>query len=258
VVVGVHTPEFSIERDVANVRRAAEDLGVGYPVAFDNDYAVWDAFTNRYWPAVYIADSAGRIRYRHFGEGAYDRTEEAIRRMLGEAGAGDLPPGRTTVDPRGLEVPADWDNVRSPETYVGLARSAGFVSPAGPLDEPWLYAPPPVLDLNEWGLGGTWTLGGEAAVLNEPSGVVTHRFHARDLNLVLAPSAREAPVRFRVRLDGRPPGDAHGADVDHEGYGVVTEPRLYQMIRQPSPIETRLFEIEFFDRGAAVFCFTFG
>jgi thiol-disulfide isomerase/thioredoxin len=257
VVVGVHTPEFSIEHDIDSVRRAARDFGVEYPIALDNEYAVWNAFANQYWPALYIADAEGRIRYKHFGEGAYERSERNIRHLLADAGAVELPEG-STVDVRAIEAPADAQNVRSGETYVGLSRSLGFASTGGVFDEARVYAVPDRLRTNEWALDGNWTLRRESAVLNEPNGVLTYRFHARDLNLILAPPADGATVRFRVRLDGQPPRDAHGLDVDDDGIGVVRDPRLYQLIRQSVPIEDRVFEIEFLDAGAAAFCFTFG
>jgi len=259
VVIGVHTPEFSIERNVDSVRRSANDMRVQYPIAMDNDYALWDAFANQYWPALYIADADGRIRHRHFGEGGYERSERVIRHLLADAGAADLPGGPAPVDANGIEAPADWHNVRSPETYVGVARSMGFVSPGGgAFDEPRVYTAPRRLRINEWALAGNWTRGREAAVLNEPNGHIKYRFHARDLNLILAPPTEDAPVRFRVRLDGQAPHDAQGLDVDVNGNGIVREPRLYQLIRQSAPIHDRVFEIELFDPGAAAFCFTFG
>jgi thiol-disulfide isomerase/thioredoxin len=259
VVVGVHTPEFSIEHDVDSVRRAARDMRVEYPIALDNDYAVWDAFANQYWPALYIADTEGRIRHHHFGEGGYERSERVIRHLLADAKADNLPDGLAPVDASGIEAPADWHNVRSQETYVGLARSTGFASPGGgAFDETRVFTAPPRLHTNEWALTGNWTLRAEDAVLNEPNGHLTYRFHARDLNLILAPPSDDAPVRFRVQLDGQPPHRAHGLDVDDEGNGVVREPRLYQLIRQPAPIDDRLFDIELLDPGVAAFCFTFG
>lgn len=259
VVVGVHTPEFGIEHNIDSVRRAARDMRVDYPIAIDNDYAVWEAFANHYWPAAYIADAEGRIRYHHFGEGGYERSEQVIRQLLTDAGAVDLPEGLAAVDPQGIEAPADWDNVGSPETYLGVGRSTTFASPGGSaFEEPRVYTVPPSLRTNEWALAGNWTLQGEAAVLNEPHGRITYRFHGRDVNLILAPPYDDSPVRFRVRLDGQPPGDAHGLDVDDQGDGIVSEPRLYQLIRQPAPISDREFEIELLDPGAAAFCFTFG
>jgi thiol-disulfide isomerase/thioredoxin len=259
VVVGVHTPEFGLEHDVDSVRRAGRRFGIDHPVALDNDYAVWNAFANQYWPALYIADAEGRIRHEHFGEGGYERSEEVIRQLLAEAGAAGVPEHTPPVEPVGIEAPADWDDLRSPETYLGLAQAQGFASPGGGVfDQARVYAVPPHLDLNEWALNGNWTLGREDAVLNQANGRITLRFHARDVNLILAPPRDGSPVRFRVRLDGAPPEAATGADVDGDGTGVVREPRLYQLIRQSPPIGDRAFEIEFLDPGAAALCFTFG
>ena len=258
VVVGVHTPEFSIEHDVDDVRRAVRGFGIEYPIAIDNDYAVWDAFANRYWPALYVADPDGRIRHHHFGEGGYERTEHVIRRLLTDAGI-DVPKGVAPVHTEELELAADWHHVRSPETYVGAGRSVGFASPeAGASVAPGEYTVPSPLDANEWALGGSWTLGVEAAELNEPNGRIAYRFHARDLNLILAPAADDAPVRFKVTLDGLAPGDGLGLDVDENGHGVVRAPRLYQLVRQRGPIDDRLFEIVFLDPGVLAYCFTFG
>jgi len=258
VVIGVHTPEFGLEHDVDSVRRAAQAMGIEYPIAIDNFYTVWNAFGNQYWPALYVADSRGRIRHHAFGEGGYERAEHVVRKLLHHAGARDLPPAPAVVEPRGIEIPADWDNVRSPETYVGYARSQSFSSPEHvAFDEPREYTIPERLRLNEWALAGTWTLGPEEGVTNEAGGRIAYRFHARDLHLILAPPTG-GDARFLVRIDGRAPGDAHGLDVDGDGKGVVTEARLHQLIRQPGPIEDREFEIEFSDSGAAALCFTFG
>jgi len=259
VVVGVHTPEFGVEHDVDNVRGAARTMGIEYPIAIDNDYAVWNAFANRYWPALYIADAEGRIRHHQFGEGGYEHSEGVIRHLLADAGADDLPDDPVPVEATGIELPGDWANLRSPETYIGLARAEGFAAPGDAVfGEPRLYTVPSRLHVNEWALAGTWTLGQEEAVVNEPNGRIAYRFHARDLNLILAPPARGASARFGVRLDGAPPREAHGLDVDGDGNGVVTEPRLYQLIRQSGDITDRLFEIEFLDPGVAALCFTFG
>jgi thiol-disulfide isomerase/thioredoxin len=259
VVIGVHTPEFEVEHDIDNVRRAAHEMDVRYAIAIDNDYAVWDAFANQYWPALYVADAQGRLRHHNFGEGDYDTSERAIRQLLTDAGAVDLPDYPVPVDPRGIEVPADWHNVRSGETYLGVARSQGFVSPGVlSIGEPRAYTTPSCLRVNEWALEGNWTLEPEDAVCNEAGGRITHRFHARDLHLILSPPAARTSARFRVRLDGAAPGDAHGLDVDGEGNGVVTEPRLHQLVRQHGRIADRQFEIEFLDPGAAALCFTFG
>jgi thiol-disulfide isomerase/thioredoxin len=259
VVVGVHTPEFGVEQDVENVRLAARQFGLGYPIALDNGYAVWNAFGNHSWPAVYIADGGGRIRHEHFGEGAYERSEQVIRQLLADAGGVDVPEHSAPVDAQGIEAPADWDDLRSPETYLGLARAEGFASPGGGvLDQTRVYAAPPHLHLNEWALTGNWTLGGEEAVLNQANGRIALRFHARDVNLILAPRSDGSPGRFVVRLDGGQPDAASGSDVAEDGTGVLDEARLYQLIRQPVPVFERSFEIEFLDAGVAAFCFTFG
>jgi thiol-disulfide isomerase/thioredoxin len=259
VLLGVHTPEFSFERDVDNVRRAVHDMRITYPVAIDSEYAVWRAFANRYWPALYFVDAQGRIRHHHFGEGEYTRSETVLRQLLAEAGATDLGGAFVTVDARGAEAAADWDNLRSPETYVGLLRSAHLTSPDEPvLGQPHRYEAPPRLALNEWAPSGVWTVGDEAVLLNEADGGIASCFHARDLNLVMGPATPGEDVRFRVLVDGHPPGDAHGADVDGEGYGTVSEQRMYQLIRQPDQIDDRQFAIEFLDRGVEAFVFTYG
>jgi len=258
VVIGVHTPEFTVEHDVDRVRQATIDMGIRYPVAIDNEYAVWNAFGNQYWPALYLADARGRLRHHEFGEGGYERAEHVIRNLLQDAGAENLPSEMARVEPKGIEVPADWHNLRSPETYVGYARSSGLSSPEHVgFDVSRQYTVPAHLRVNEWALGGDWTLRREDALNNERGGRIAYRFHARDLHLILAPTTPRDPVRFRVLLDGTMPGDAHGLDVDKEGNGIVTEARLHQLIRQPGPIEDRQFEIEFLDPGAAL-CFTFG
>jgi thiol-disulfide isomerase/thioredoxin len=259
VVIGVHTPEFSVEKEIANVRRAAQDMRVEYPIAVDTEYGVWNAFGNQYWPAVYVADAQGRIRFHHFGEGEYERTERVIQELLTEAGAANVGNDLVAVDPRGTEVSADWSNVRSEESYVGYEKAAGFSSPGGTArDRSRLYAAPERLRLNEWALVGEWTIGREIAAPVKPGGQIRYRFHARDVNLVMGSGAPGRPARFRVRLDGKSPEASHGTEVDARGNGTVTEPRLYQLIRQPKPIEDRLFEIEFLDPGVEAFCFTFG
>jgi thiol-disulfide isomerase/thioredoxin len=258
VVIGVHTPEFNVEKDFANVTRASAALDVRYPVAIDNDFAIWRAFDNYAWPASYFIDAAGRVRHRVLGEGHYDESERWIQEFLSErdgtAVSGDL----VTVHPKGPEVSADLDELESPETYVGYAKATNFASAGGVReDTPSLYRPPASLPLNYWGLAGVWTVGGEFATLMDKSGAITYRFHARDVNLVLtAPEGR--PVRFRVKIDGAPPGADHGTDVDADGSGTVQAPRLYQLIRQSRPIEDRTFEIEFLDPGVRAYVFTFG
>jgi thiol-disulfide isomerase/thioredoxin len=259
VVIGVHTPEFEFERDLDNVRRAVKDIGIDFPFAVDSDRAIWRAFKNEYWPALYLVDAQGRIRYHHFGEGDYERSERAIQRLLAEAGHDGVGRPLVTVQGRGLEAPADLADLSSPETYVGYGRAERFVAPGGaPPDERHRYAVPALLKPNEWALEGDWTVRQDAATLAQPGGRIAYRFHARDVHLILGPAARGASVRFRVLVDGRPPGPAHGLDVDDQGRGTVTEQRTYQLIRQPQPIVDRKLEIEFLDPGVQAFAFTFG
>jgi thiol-disulfide isomerase/thioredoxin len=259
VMIGVHTPEFSIEKNVANVRRAAKEIRVDYPIAIDNDYAIWRAFENEYWPALYFIDARGRIRHHQFGEGAYAQSEKIIQQLLAEAGIDGIGQQPVSVDARGVEAAADWKNLESTENYVGYERTTNFSSPGGPvLDKRRIYSVPAKLALNHWALSGDWTVGKEAIVLNEANGHIAYRFHARDLHLVMGPVARGAPVRFRVLIDGKPAGGAHGIDVDDQGIGTVTEQRLYQLIRQPKPIVDRHFEIQFLDSSVEAFAFTFG
>jgi thiol-disulfide isomerase/thioredoxin len=258
VVIGAHTPEFSVEHDIANVRRAAQAMRVDYPVAVDNDYGVWRAFENSYWPAVYVADAQGRVRYHHFGEEAYEEQERVIQQLLSEAGAAGVPRDLVTVDPHGTEVAADWNDLKSGEAYVGTEKAQNFVSPGGAAGTAHAYTVPTRLSLNHWGLVGEWTVGREIAMVEKPKARIAYRFHARDVNLVMGPGKSGAPVKFRVFIDGHLPEAAHGADTDAQGAGSVTEPRLYQLIRQPKPIVDRTFEIEFLDPGAETFCFTFG
>jgi thiol-disulfide isomerase/thioredoxin len=259
VVLGVHTPEFDVERDLDNVRRAVKDLGVGYPVVIDNDYVIWDAFGNRYWPALYFVDAQGQIRHHRFGEGDYDQSEAIIQRLLTEAGVGRIGHDLVLVDAGGVEAAADWDSLWSPENYLGYGRTENFASSNGAvLDTPHGYAAPAWLTLNQWALAGNWTVGRQAIVLNQVEGRITYRFHARDLHLVMAPPAPGTSVRFRVGLDGQPPGAARGTDVDDQGNGTLTDPRLYQLIRQPGPVSERTFEITFLDPGVQAYAFTFG
>ena len=258
VVIGVHSPEFTFEKDIDNVRWAVKSMRIGYPVAVDSDHAVWRAFENAYWPALYFVDPQGRIRHRHFGEGRYEESESVIRRLLGETGVSCLPGEPLSVDARGLEAPADWDSLKSPESYLGHQRTANFASPGGAAPgKRRAYTAPAHVKLNHWALSGEWTVEKEAAVLNAPRGRIVCGFHARDLHLVMGPSARAA-VRFRVLIDGKAPGRARGADVDEQGLGTLTEPRLYQLIRQSTPVAERRFEIEFLDAGVNAFAFTFG
>ncbi len=259
VVLGVHTPEFPFERDVDNVRRAVRDRQITYPVAVDNDYAIWIAFANMYWPALYVVDAQGNIRYHHFGEGAYEESEEVIRQLLGEAGDGNTIPGPVTVDARGIETAADWADLRSAENYLGAERTANFASPEGATTgTPRRYTTPVRLAPDHWALSGKWTLRPDAVLLDEPGGRIAYRFSARDLHLVMAPAARGSTVRFGVRIDGQPPGPDNGDDVDGTGTGTVTEPRLYQLVRQRGPVTARTFEITFHDPGVQAYAFTFG
>jgi hypothetical protein len=259
VVIGVHTPEFAFERNVENVRRAVQQMKIEYPIAIDNDYSIWRAFQNQYWPALYFVDSRGQIREHHFGEGEYDRSEKIIRGLLAEAGSAGIGGGAVSVDASGVEAPADWDNLRSPENYLGYDRTEKFASPVGAAqDGRRVYGLPARLTLNQWALAGEWTMGSQATVLNKAHGRIVYRFHARDVHLVMGPQRRESPIRFRVSIDGQPPGAAHGFDVDAGGAGTVLEQRLYQLIRQPQPIGDRTFEIEFLDPGVETFAFTFG
>jgi thiol-disulfide isomerase/thioredoxin len=259
VVIGLHTPEFSFEHNADNVRRAVQDMRITYPVATDNNYAVWSAFGNHYWPALYFADAQGRIRHHHFGEGEYAQSEMVIQQLLAEAGSTGAGTGLVSADTRGLEVPADWASLRSPENYTGYQRTENFASPGGAAPgKPHVYTAPTELGLNQWTLSGDWTMEDEATTLNAANGQIACRFHARDLNLVMGPAAAQKSGRFRVLIDGQPPGTAHGTDVDGQGNGTLTEQRVYQLIRQPGPIADRTFEITFPDPGTQACCFTFG
>jgi cytochrome c biogenesis protein CcdA/thiol-disulfide isomerase/thioredoxin len=258
VVIGVHTPEFAFEKDVGNVRSAVARLGVDYPVAIDNNYAVWQAFNNRFWPAHYFIDANGNIRHHHFGEGSYDEAERIIQRLLADAGNRNVPGGIVAVNADGALAAADQADNKSPETYLGYGRGANFVSPGGPaVDQSRAYQPGSPA-LNQWGFSGTWTIGKESSVLGQPGGGITYRFHARDVHLVLGPSADGKPVRFKVTVDGKPPGQDHGTDTDADGNGVVTAQRLYQVVRQSGPVADRTFEITFLDPGVHAYTFTFG
>jgi thiol-disulfide isomerase/thioredoxin len=259
VVIGVHSPEFPFEKNVDNVRRAAKEMRVDYPIAIDSDFAIWRALKNEYWPALYIVDAQGRVRHHQFGEGEYDKSERIIQQLLSEAGTGGIGHDQVSVDARGAEVAADWSSLKSPENYVGYERTENFASRGGAvLDKPNVYAVPARLKLNNWALSGDWTVEKRATVLNKANGRIAYRFHARDLHLVMGPAVRGTPVRFRVLINGQPPGAAHGIDVDDQGNGTVTEQRLYQLIRQQKPIADRQFEIEFLDSGVEAFAFTFG
>ena len=241
VVVGAHAPEFGFEHDLENVRRANAELDVGYPVVIDNDFGIWRSFGNRYWPAVYLVDGGGQVRFHHFGEEAYEETERAIQQLL------DVEEELVRVGADGVAAAADWDTLRSPETYVGYLRGERLSESRAD-----------GLALNEWALAGPWTVGEESAVLDAAAGSVVYRFEGRDLNLVLAPPAGGDAVRFTVLLDGQPPGEDHGVDVDESGAGVVAEPRMYQLVRQRGPVRARTFEVTFLDPGVRAYVFTFG
>jgi thiol-disulfide isomerase/thioredoxin len=259
VVIGVHTPEFGFEKDLDNIRRAAKDMRLAYPIAIDSDYAVWRAFDNEYWPALYFFDAKGRLRHHHFGEGDYAQSEAIMHQLLSEAGAGELGHDAVSVDARGAEAEADWADLKSQETYIGYDRAESFASPHGAVrNQPHVYEPPGRLRLGQWSLSGDWTIEGQPTRLNQANGRIACRFHARDLHLVMGAPVKGSAVRFRVLLDGRPPGLDHGLDVDERGNGTVAEPRLYQLIRQRSPILDRDFEIEFLDPGVEAYSFTFG
>jgi cytochrome c biogenesis protein CcdA/thiol-disulfide isomerase/thioredoxin len=260
VVIGVHTPEFAFERDVANVKDALHDLNITYPVAIDNRYAIWKAFANEYWPAHYLIDAKGTVRYHHFGEGQYDETERVIQQLLNEQGVtlsdADTP---LLVDAAGAQAPPNRSGVKSPETYLGYERQDNFSSPQ-PVrkNEPARYTAPPAPMLNQWGLAGQWNVRAEDALLLSSPGAIRFRFHARDLHLVLGSASNGRPVRFRVLIDDAAPRDDRGVDVDADGNGLVTGHRLYQLVRQKGPIEDRTFEIQFLDPGIEAFAFTFG
>jgi cytochrome c biogenesis protein CcdA/thiol-disulfide isomerase/thioredoxin len=260
VVIGVHAPEFAFEKDPNNVRRAVADLKVTYPVALDNDYAIWQAFNNQYWPAHYFIDAMGRIRGHHFGEGNYDESEQTLRKLLTDAGQTDLPPaGMGSAKAVGVQAPPDEAHDQSPETYVGYRRAENFASPGGfSQDQPHRYSAPSALTLNQWALNGSWNVDPEKAVLGAVPGKIEFRFYARDLHLVLGPSSDGKPVRFRVLLDGAAPAANHGADTDSSGAGAIDRQRLYQLIRQTGDVREHVFSIEFLDPGVQAYSFTFG
>jgi len=259
VVIGTHTPEFSFEHDVDNVTEMLAAMRVEFPIALDNRYAVWDAFANHYWPALYFIGADGRIRHHHFGEGDYERSEQVIQELLREAGASDVGPDLVSVDGVGPEAEAAWSDLESPETYLGYERSRDFASPGGMAPkERHLYAAPDRLGTNQWALVGNWTVDAESAVSNEPEGRIEFAFHARDVHLIMGPRGRGSSVPFRVTIDGEPLGGAGGSDVDPEGSGVLTQQRMHQLVRQQGPIVDRRFAIEFLDGGAEGFAFTFG
>ncbi|WP_248750776.1 cytochrome c biogenesis protein DipZ [Pseudomonas sp. MWU15-20650] len=259
VVIGVHAPEFAFERDVNNVTQAMKDLGITYPVAIDNNYKIWRAFNNQYWPAHYFADAKGQIRYHHFGEGDYAESERVIQQLLREAGAQNVGGGLIEADAKGVQQAPDMNEVQSPETYLGFQRAENFVTTGTRgTDTVVNYPVAGPLALNNWTLEGRWNVGGQQATLDQAGGRIVYRFHARDLHLVLGPGADGKPVRFNVSIDGQAPGDAHGTDVAPDGSGTVTEQRLYQLVRQPGAVKDRTFTIEFLDPHVSAYAFTFG
>jgi thiol-disulfide isomerase/thioredoxin len=259
VVILAHAPEFPFEHDLENIRSALEAMAITHPVAVDNDFSLWRAFANHYWPALFLVDAQGRIRYHHFGEEAYDRSERVIQRLLVEAGSTDVGTDLVTVAADGVHLAADWDRLGSPETYLGYGRAAGFASHGGfDHDRSRTYGEPSRLALNRWALSGDWTVGDQLIVLGEPGGRIVHRFRGRDVNLVMGPPPDGGPVRFRVLLDGEPPRGAHGLDVDEQGHGILAEERLHQLIRQPGSIRERTVDIAFDDAGPRAYVFTFG
>jgi hypothetical protein len=258
VVVGIQTPEFEFEGALDKEERAIKEIDVHYPVVVDNDYAIWQAFDNHYWPALYFVDAEGGIRHHHFGEGEYEESEMVLQMLLREAGAA-VEQGLVQIEPSGAEAQPDWYSLGSAENYLGYGRANGFASPGGAaLDEGHVYSVPAQLRRNQWALSEDWRIGSVPALLDHPGGSISYQFHARDLHLVMGPPVHQGPVRFRVTLNGEPPGPAHGVDVDEDGNGTADYQRMYQLIRQPGPIDDRLFKIEFLDRGVEAFVFTFG
>ncbi len=258
VVVGVQTPEFEFEGDLDNVGRAFKEMDVRYPVVVDNDYAVWQAFDNHYWPAMYFVDAQGRIRHHHFGEGEYEQSEMVLQMLMREAGH-DVDQGLVRIEPHGVEAAADWASLGSPETYLGYGRAVNFASSSGLVsDEPHIYSAPDRMRRNQWALSGRWRVGPVRAHLDDAGGSISFQFHARDLHLVMGPPLGHLPVRFGVRIDSAPPGPAHGVDIDGHGDGTADYQRMYQLVRQPAPNGGRRFEIEFLDAGVEAFVFTFG
>jgi thiol-disulfide isomerase/thioredoxin len=258
-VIGVHSPEFGFEHDLNNVEQAAKQMRVEFPIVIDNDFRIWRSFDNHYWPALYFVDAHGRVRDSQFGEGDYPRAERVLQDLLKESGRVAATHDPVRVDARGIEAEADWAELESPETYLGYERAERFSSPGGLSgDTSVTYTEPARLRLNEWALAGDWTVGWQPATLNEPGGRIVYRFHARDLHLVMGPGSRGSSIPFRVLIDGEPPGEAHGLDIDEQGVGTLDEQRLYQLIRQRGRIEEHTFEIAFLDPGAQAFVFTFG
>lgn len=258
VVIGVHTPEFLFEKNIDNVRQAIKDMNINFPIAIDNKQSIWNAFNNQYWPALYLLDSRGRIRHHQFGEGGYEQSEKMIQQLLIEAGAKDINTALSAISASGVEVEADWNSLKSGENYLGYERTEGFVSGELKQDKGRSYTAPPTLRLNQWALSGDWTAQQQSILLNKVNGKIVYRFHARDLHLVMKPAVTGMTIRFRVLINGKPPGTAHGVDIDEEGNGKVNQERMYQLIRQTKSVAESEFEIEFLDAGAEAFAFTFG
>jgi thiol-disulfide isomerase/thioredoxin len=259
IVIGVHTPEFSFEKNRDNVTRETQNMSIPYPVAMDNNFAIWHSFQNQYWPALYLIDTKGRLRYQKFGEGDYEEIELMIQKLLKEASAENVFDKSIAPPAEGYEAAPDWQNLKSPETYIGYSRISGFTSPGGLVgDKLRNYSMPRRLKLNQWGFSGEWIMGQEQARLYKGSGKIIYRFHARDIHVVMGPSAPGTTIRFRVLVDGTTPGSAHGLDIDSSGYGIITGPSMYQLIRQQQPIVDREFQIEFLDPGVEIYNFTFG
>jgi thiol-disulfide isomerase/thioredoxin len=258
VVIGVHAPEFGFEKDPTNVQNAVSDLSITYPIPIDSNHSIWGAFRNQYWPGDYLVDAKGRIRYHHFGEGEYEKSERIIQALLKENGATGVDESMVHITAGGAEAPPSID-VRSPETYVGYARAENFASPERTArNSRRIYSPPARPELNQWGVGGSWNIGAEGGKLESPTGEVVFRFHSRDLHMVLGPAKSGTPTRFRVKLNGVAPGDDHGSDSGADGTGEIRQPRMYQLIRQKGPIKDVTFEIVFLDPGVEAFSFTFG
>ena len=259
VVIGVHTPEFPFEHRLENIRGAVKEMNITYPLVVDNNFGIWNAFQNEYWPALYLIDAKGKIRYQKFGEGDYHESELQLQQLLKENSAKNVSDQTIALQPKGFEAAADWENLRSPENYVGYSRTQGFAFPSEVVaDKQVLYAAPSKLNLNQWGLSGDWIMGKELLLLSKAPGKIIYRFHARDLHLIMGPSVRGSCIKFHVLIDGKPPGCAHGLDVDSSGNGTVKEQRMYQLIRQQGPIIDRSFQIEFSDPKVEVYDFTFG
>ena len=258
VVIEVHTPEFQFEKNIDNVRRSIKDMKIDFPIAIDNNYDIWNAFNNHYWPALYLIDAKGRIRYHQFGEGGYEQSEKIIQKLLTEAGVTDAGHDLVTVTADGVEEAADWSNLKSAENYLGYERTENFVSPGLKYDKQQVYTVPIDLRLNQWALSGDWTVKKQSVILNKVNGKIVYRFHARDLHLVMGPTVAGTSIHFRVLINGKIPGDSHGIDIDEKGNGKVSEQRMYQLIRQSKPISDCEFEIEFLDTDVEAFAFTFG